>query len=402
MKIIHVSPGELRTPVDKGGGVEGYILMLSKSMVKMGHSVTLLDRKYSPHDPDTEYIDGVKIVRLNARRFSGFKINFRFALNQLWMARYANKYIKQTDCNVVHVHNSVAGLSLALLNRKFRKKLFYTSHATRRTKEAVTSLSFMDKITLMLENELVKRARKTITLNEMVREKLITAVKIEPERVISLPVIIDTEKFSPAIDVGNIKERYGLEGKFIVLFVGRIRADKGVEFLVKSADIVMNNSGTNDVLFLLVGPTEEFGSDKSTQSPYLEKIKGLIETYGLRQDVKLPGPLPYDDLRKLYSASDIFVLPSLTEAMPTAVLEAMASGKAVIGTKVGGIPLQIKPGENGILINPANENELADAIMYLINNPLERQKMGMRGREIAEAEFSSDKIAEKLIKVYES
>lgn len=71
MKIIHVSPSELRIPVDKGGGVEGYIFMFSKSMAKMGHSVTLLDRKYSSDDPDTEYIDGVKIVQLNARRSPG-------------------------------------------------------------------------------------------------------------------------------------------------------------------------------------------------------------------------------------------------------------------------------------------------------------------------------------------
>lgn len=401
MKIIQISPGELRTPVEKGGGIEGYILMLSKSMVKMGHTVTLLDRKYSLDDPDTEDFGGVRIVRLNARRFAGFRLNLRFALSQLWMARYANKYIKQADYDVVHVHTSVAGLCLSMINRKLRNSLFYTSHATRRTKDAVTSLGLMDRMTLLLENQMVKQVRKTVTLNEMVREKLITSVKIKPERVISLPVIIDTERFSPVIDTGDIKQRYGLDGQFFILFVGRIRADKGVEYLVRSSNIVINDHSRDNVRILLVGPMEEFGSESNTQSPYLQKINGLIQNYGLSESVRLTGPLPLDDLRKLYAACDIFVLPSLTEAMPTAVLEAMASGKAVIATKVGGIPRQIKPGENGILINPGDEKELAEAIEYLINNPEERERMGRMGREIAEDEFSSDKIAERLIRVYQ-
>jgi len=401
MKIIQVSPGELKIPVEMGGGIESYILMLAKSMAKMGHEVTLLDRKYSPDDSDTEDIDGVKIVRLNARRFAGFKLNLRFALSQYWLARYANRYIKQAGCDVVHVHTSVAGLSLVMLNRNLRKKLFYTSHATRRTKDAVTTVSSMDKAALRLENEVVKRARCTITLNDLVREKLISATKIKPERVISLPVIVDTEKFSPVNDTGNIRKHYGLDGKFVVLYVGRIRADKGVEYLVKSADIVINKNGKKDVVFLLVGPTEEFGAAQGTQSPYLEKMKCLVAACNLQQDVKLTGPLPADEIRQLYAACDIFVLPSLTEAMPAVVLEAMASGKAVIATSVGGIPLQVKSGENGLVINPANETELAAAIIRLIDNPAERKKMGLRGREIAIADFSADKIAEKLIKVYE-
>jgi glycosyltransferase involved in cell wall biosynthesis len=338
---------------------------------------------------------------LNARRFAGFKLNLRFALSQYWLARYANRYIKQAGCDVVHVHTSVAGLSLVMLNRNLRKKLFYTSHATRRTKDAVTTVSSMDKAALRLENEVVKRARCTITLNDLVREKLISATKIKPERVISLPVIVDTEKFSPVNDTGNIRKHYGLDGKFVVLYVGRIRADKGVEYLVKSADIVINKNGKKDVVFLLVGPTEEFGAAQGTQSPYLEKMKCLVAACNLQQDVKLTGPLPADEIRQLYAACDIFVLPSLTEAMPAVVLEAMASGKAVIATSVGGIPLQVKSGENGLLINPADEKALAAAIIRLKDNPAERKKMGLRGREIAKADFSADKIAQKLIKVYE-
>jgi glycosyltransferase involved in cell wall biosynthesis len=400
VNIIHISAGELRIPVEKGGGIEGYILMLARSMAKLGHTITVLDRKYSPDDPDID-IDDVNVARLKTMRFTGLNYNIRLVVNQIFFATQVNKYLTKVDFDIVHVHNSVVGLFLSVINRNLRKKLFYTSHTTRRTKESVTTLSVMEKVALMLENQLIKRARKIIALNELVREKLISDAKVRPENVVMLPVIIDTDRFSPALNVGDVRQKYGLDKKFVVLFVGRLRADKGVEYLIKSANIVVNYLGCSNAFFLLVGPTEEFGSDNSVRSAYLNKVTELIMAYRLEQNIKLAGPLPLDDLRKLYAACDVFVLPSLTEAMPTAILEAMASGKAVIGTKVGGIPLQIKDNQNGLLIDPANEKQLAEAIKYMIDNPAQVKKMGTCGRKAAEEEFSSDKIAPRLLQVYQ-
>jgi glycosyltransferase involved in cell wall biosynthesis len=116
----------------------------------------------------------------------------------------------------------------------------------------------------------------------------------------------------------------------------------------------------------------------------------------------LTGALPLDDLRKLYVVCDIFVLPSLTEAMPTAPLEAMASGKPVIGTKVGGIPMQIQDGKSGFLIDSEDERQLAERIKHLIDNPSKAKGMGAYGRKLAEEKFDWAIIAEKLLQVYQS
>jgi glycosyltransferase involved in cell wall biosynthesis len=137
------------------------------------------------------------------------------------------------------------------------------------------------------------------------------------------------------------------------------------------------------------------------RSPYLVKILRLIEDYGLKQNVSLTGALPFDDLRKLYVACDVFVLPSLTEAAPTASLEAMACGKPVIGTKVGGIPMQIKDGQSGFLVDPEDEKRLAERIKHLIDNPSKAKEMGAYGRRLTEEQFSSGKIAERLLQVYQ-
>ncbi len=89
--------------------------------------------------------------------------------------------------------------------------------------------------------------------------------------------------------------------------------------------------------------------------------------------------------------------------MPNAVtLEAMASGIPMIITDVGGIPENLKNSKCCVIIKPANETELAAAIIRLKNDPEERKKMGIRGQEIAVADFSVDKIAQKLLKVYQN
>ncbi len=89
---------------------------------------------------------------------------------------------------------------------------------------------------------------------------------------------------------------------------------------------------------------------------FVEGISKFIKVYSLEENVKLTGLIPYDDLRKLYAACDIFVLPSFGEGDSISLKEALASGKPLIGTNVGGILAQIKDGWNGFLVEPANEN----------------------------------------------
>jgi len=94
-------------------------------------------------------------------------------------------------------------------------------------------------------------------------------------------------------------------------------------------------------------------------------------------------------------------LPSCGEGDPIALKEALASGKPLIGTKVGGIPAQIKDGWNGFLVEPGNEKQLAEKIRYLIDNPEERERMGKNSRKLAREEFDWKKIAERYLKIYE-
>ena len=399
MNIIQVSGGEVRIPPDKGGATEAFILTISKQLSQMGHKVTILDKKYAQTDPAIEGIDGVNIVRLSARRFPRFNFTISYILNQVTFAFQVKKYLQKTkDYDIIHLHDAGGGFVLAMMSKSLRNKLFYTSHSSRR---AGGSTTLWARIVFMLENRLVKWAVRVTVPNELIGATLIGEANIKPEKVVVIPHDVDVSTFNPDLDVGDVRERYGLNGKRVILFVGTINERKGIEYLVKAANIVVNEFGYKDASFVLVGPTETFGLTESIQTPYLTRILGLIESYGLKQNVRLTGPVPLDDLRRLYGACDMCVLPSLADLAPRAIPEAMACSKPVIATRVGGIPTQVEDGQSGFLVDPMDDRQLAEKIRYLIDNPAKAKEMGAYSRRLAEEKFSSGKIAEKLFQAYQ-
>jgi len=372
----------------------------------MGHNVTILDRKYNNDEPNVEHIDGVKIVRLKAMKFNlsifkklpklvGFFSRIEELLNYISFSFSAKRYLSgRRDADVIHSHFSIIAISLVVLSRHLHAKSIYTCHTALRF---VNKLSLWERLSLIPENLAVRRVGRVIVDNELTKEKLVKVGKIKPEKINILPFGVDVNVFNPAANIGDIKYRYGLDKGAVVLFVGRIAEHKGIEYLVKAANIVVNESGYKHVQFVVVGPG---GFRKGMEgSPYYTNIFGLLEGYGLQQNLKLTGIVPLDDLIKLYRASDIFVLSSITEMAPIVIREAMACAKPVIGTRVGNIPELVKDGLNGFIVEPGSERELAEKIIYLLDRPAEAKKMGISGRKFIEGR-SWQKTVEELLLVY--
>jgi glycosyltransferase involved in cell wall biosynthesis len=102
-----------------------------------------------------------------------------------------------------------------------------------------------------------------------------------------------------------------------------------------------------------------------------------------------------------YSSSDVVVLPSLLENFPIVALEALSSGKPVIASNVGGIPEVVKNNENGILVDPANVDQMIDALLCLLENSSMRNSMGNMGRKLVEEKFDWKKIGREYLKEFE-
>jgi glycosyltransferase involved in cell wall biosynthesis len=107
------------------------------------------------------------------------------------------------------------------------------------------------------------------------------------------------------------------------------------------------------------------------------------------------------DLPRVYSAMDIFVLPSLKEGLPMVILEAMASRKPIIATNVGGIPRVIENGSEGILVNPSNVVELSEAIITLLKNEEMSKRLAQNACNKVTQQFSSEAMCARYIGIYE-
>lgn len=196
-------------------------------------------------------------------------------------------------------------------------------------------------------------------------EEHMNAWQLDPTKVTLLYNGIDCNSYGE-IGRAEARARLGLDNRAIIIgAVGRISRVKGYEYLLGAAALINHEFG-EEITFLITGggSEEEYRLELEGRAKKLVIEKNLI-FLGYRRDVALILP-----------ALDIFVLPSVVECHPLALLEAMASGLPVVATRVGGVPEVVVEGESGLLVPPRDPQALAAAILYLLKNPEIRQNPG--------------------------
>jgi len=311
----------------------------------------------------------IKYVRFNADKLP--KAPYELIKSPLGMVKLVkdgfdvagkiNKFLKENDFDAIHVHFPFASNILLTINRDLREKVIYTAHTNEYRLGLSKSLNPPLAVRFFSPDlYLMKRARKNIVLNRRIQQVLF-GKGINDERLEVVPNDINSKEF--ILDNKDIsKEKCGLNGT-IVMLAGRVTPIKGMECLIKAAEILRNK----EITYLIAGST-------TLDKKYAQR---LIE-YTNRKGIKavFTGFVSHEYLKDLYSACDIFVLPSFEEGFGIVLTEALASGKPLIGSNVGGIPMQVRDSWNGFLIEPGNERQLANKIEYLVENEKERKCMG--------------------------
>jgi glycosyltransferase involved in cell wall biosynthesis len=177
-----------------------------------------------------------------------------------------------------------------------------------------------------------------------------------------------------------------------VLYTGRIEDRKGTLPLLESVSVVRR--GCPDVEYLIAG-----GRHISVDDAALERVLGQDDR---RSHVRLLGHVPWLELSRLYREATVFAMPSYYETFGISCLEAMAFGLPVVATTAGGLPEVVEDGVTGILVSPGDPAALAEAILALLNDPARARRMGCAGRERVLAHFTADRVARRMIEVYES
>jgi glycosyltransferase involved in cell wall biosynthesis len=199
---------------------------------------------------------------------------------------------------------------------------------------------------------------------------------------------IDTESFLPKTEEAKlqIKKRFHVPvNRMVIACIANLRQPKGHADLIKALSRLKQTR--EDVLLVLVG-----------DGPLRPTLEKLVKQLGLTENVLFMGFLGHDKIPEILAIVDVFVLPSLVEGLPTAVVEAMAAACPVVVTRVGGTPEVVNDGETGFLVDPGDPATLAERIAQLLSDGDLRRKMGEAARKRVEEKFS----LENMVRQYEA
>ena len=260
------------------------------------------------------------------------------------------KALSNSDINfsIVHAHGLENGFIGAALKNLSGKPLIVTAHGG-----DVYDLPFRDKWYQALAKYVFSKADHVITVSQFNAKKLLSlGVSSNNLRVIYNGY---NEQIFRPIPLQEARKKLGLPlKKKILLSVGNLVDVKGHSYLVDAMQIVLKRR--DDVILIIVG-----------SGPLKIKLRKKIDRLGLNRRILLVGSKPHEEIPIWMNASDLFVLPSLGEGFPTVIPEAMACGKPIIGTRVGGVPEAVSHQDLGNLVNPGNSEVLASAILEALD-----------------------------------
>lgn len=238
-----------------------------------------------------------------------------------------------------------------------------------------------------VDRRIARRCDLVLAVSEFLREKIIQSAGVAGDRVRSLTNVVDTERFRPRPEVEAPAGR--------ILFVGRVAAEKGLDTLIEAMPAVL--ARVPEAELAIVGPAR----DGTERGGYRARCQGLAAKLGLAERVRFEGPVPNDQLPARIAESRVLAVPSVWgEPCGVVVLEGLACGIPVVGSRVGGIPELIRDGETGILCEAGDPAAWARALVAALRDDGLRTSSRTRGPETIAASHTWRRVREPLLEAY--
>ncbi len=405
------------------GGAEWSVEALGRALAGRGHRVTVVTPNYGA--APREERDGVAVVRfpfpvrLTPGRTLASAKWLANPLFYLWAGLAVTRAARRAGADVIHAQNKHSLIPARLAGWLLRRPVFltirdgsiidaaplclhhhdrrppdcgvrklwrecseeyftlYVKNPRRKLRSKLAFLYFW--LDAGLKQRFLRRVDGVIGVSEGIlgvyrRSGLLEGVG----SVHAIPNVPPAAPPAPAHEVEALRERFGLRGHRVVLYVGKFSPGKGTADLVAAAPEVVREFP--DALFLFVG-------------------EGTLEAGD--SHVRRVGPLPNREVLALYPLADVVVVPSvIPDALSRVILEAMAAGRPVVGTRVGGTPELVIDGKTGLLIERRAPAQLARAIATLLRDEALRASLGARARRHVTERFGADDSVDRLLALY--
>ncbi|MFC2021451.1 glycosyltransferase family 4 protein [Chloroflexota bacterium] len=370
------------------GGAGVYADNLTRELAKLGHEIHVITTRVAGSDKESN-VDGLFIHRLRfinkpflstasfwfflrkefpaiVRQVGGFDIVHGNGVSDFSLGQ---KEVSSVRVSTVHhlSQTTIKALKMGLL------------HRIRNIRGEVGIVPFMQPI-------YIRRADRIIAVSQFTRQNIIDIFGISESKTEVIHHGVHPGDFiHPEESMANLRNTLGIKSLPMILFVGRLSPRKGTDVLLKAMPHVLREM---EVKLVLAG--------SGNQQDYQQ----LARTLGISDKLSFLGRVPGDTLRLLYSSCDLFVLPSRLEGLGIVILEAMAAGKPIVATNVGGIPELIESGQNGILVEADEEEKLASAIIKVLSDNSLARAIGENNKKEARECYSWEVAARKTESLY--
>lgn len=283
--------------------------------------------------------------------------------------------IQKYDIDIVHTHGykaDIYGFAAAL---KRHTPIVATSHYWTRRTPALRFYAHCDQIIL-------RNFDMVVAVSQDIASEIV-ASGTRAERVLTIDNGIDLRPFhAPTPSLVSYRKGQGP----IVGTVGRLVEQKGFDYLLHAIPAIL--SQYPDATFLIVGEGNEHG-----------RLEALARELNITENVVFVGQR--SDMPNVYASFDVFVLPSIDEGMPIALLEALATARPVVATRVGAVPKLVFDGQTGLLVEARDIPALQGALLRLLGDTEKSKALGANGRQLVEQNYSAHVMAERYLKLYQ-
>ncbi|MCD6470762.1 glycosyltransferase family 4 protein [Candidatus Bathyarchaeota archaeon] len=367
------------------GGIARHCSGLAEALAKLGHTVHVITLDF-PGTPRYEEKNGVRVYRTHVELGHPNFIVWVFLFNH-FMEKKVAALSRDFKFDIIHIHDWLVAQAGIASKHYLKSPLISTVHSIEvgRARGLHSSDSYLiDGIEWWMTYE----SKRIIAVSNAVKRDLEMHFRLPGEKIEVIPNAIDPSKYEVKVDREAVKRRFGIgPNERIVLFIGRLTPQKGVEYLIWATPKIVKNHP--DVRIVIVGD----GWMK-------ENLWSLAVRTGYQHKITFLGFLSDKDLIELTLSSDVLVIPSVYEPFGIVALEAMAAGVPIVASNTGGLSEIIKHDRTGFLAYAENPDSIAWGVNKILSDPGYASWLVQNAKKEVYENYSWSVAARRTVDVY--
>ena len=370
------------------GGIARVVHDLSKRLIKDGHEVTVVTYRDNADVPEYENDKGVNVYRVdNYMIHPNNFIDWIMQLNFNMLSKATEIINKEGGFDVIHAHDWLVTYAAKSLKNAYDIPIVATIHAT----EAGRNSGIHDETQRYINDTewlLTYEATEVIVNSNYMKNEIQRLFGLPFDKINVIPNGINLSNFTGIERDYDFRRQYAMDNEKIILYVGRLVYEKGVQHLIAAMPKILSNY--NDAKLIIAG-----------RGGMMDELRAEASNLGLNDKIYFTGYLNSKQVQKMYKCADVAVFPSTYEPFGIVALEAMLAGVPTVVSDVGGLDEIVTHGVDGMKSYAGNANSIADSVTVLLYDHQLATNVSKKAKQKVKDQFNWEKIAQDTHFTYE-